>query len=75
MNIGLGIVLTGPWKLFIFWFFRANFSRTKLTTIPSLDLIDQLVLHRISWLVCPRSRLFNFLDIHELWESAFILNC
>ena len=54
-------------------FFASGPSRTELSSVTSLDFIDQFILHSISWFISSRSRNnFRNLNINKTWESCLV---
>jgi hypothetical protein len=52
--------------------FSSCLSRTKLSSISSLNFVYQFILHCISRLICARSRLNSFFYVHESWKSFVV---
>lgn len=66
------VIFSWAWIFLLFWLFRPNFSWSKLSSISSLNLIDQFIFHRISRFIIPRPWLFNSFTVDEFWESICI---
>lgn len=65
----LRIITARSWLFINFLFFSSSLSWSELSSISSLNLVNQLVLHGVSWLIWSRSRLIYFFRIYQLRKA------
>jgi hypothetical protein len=67
------IIRSWTWLFIYLWLFTSSLSGSKLSSISSLNLINQFVLHRIPWFVCTWTRNNFIIIINQARESIIII--